>query len=161
MLWLLSILPFGRSFLSGFLVVLAIVAIVAAVLWRRLIFWQSKLEIELRAQLKSAVGEGSHDLKQLLNEKQEVWELQAEEYTIPDSSAMAGKHIGELALRRRLGCSIASIDRHGIAIVNPSAEVILYPQDKLLLLGSAEQIDRAIAEFGAAPFRDRRVPCRI
>ncbi len=150
MLWLLSILPFGRSFLSGFLVVLAIVAIVAAVLWRRLIFWQSKLEIELRAQLKSAVGEGSHDLKQLLNEKQEVWELQAEEYTIPDSSAMAGKHIGELALRRRLGCSIASIDRHGIAIVNPSAEVILYPQDKLLLLGSAEQIDRAIAEFGAA-----------
>jgi CPA2 family monovalent cation:H+ antiporter-2 len=150
-LWLLSILPFGRSVLSGFLVVLVIVAIVAALLWRRLIFWQSKLEIELRAQLKSAVGEtGGHDLKQLLNEQQDVWELQAEEYTIPNSSAMAGKRIGELALRRRLGCSIASIDRHGVAIVNPSAEVVLYPQDKLLLLGSAEQIDRAIAEFGAA-----------
>jgi CPA2 family monovalent cation:H+ antiporter-2 len=97
------------------------------------------------------VGEtGGHDLKQLLNEQQDVWELQAEEYTIPNSSAMAGKRIGELALRRRLGCSIASIDRHGVAIVNPSAEVVLYPQDKLLLLGSAEQIDRAIAEFGAA-----------
>ncbi len=151
LLWLLSLMPFGASVLSAFLVVLGIVVLLAAVLWRRLIYWQSKLEIELRTQLRSAVGEkDSHDLIQMLNEKKDAWELQAEEYTLPEFSAAAARCIGDLALRRRLGCSIASIDRHGIIIVNPSADVILYPQDKLLLLGSTEQIDRAIAEMGTA-----------
>ena len=76
--------------------------------------------------------------------------MEAEEYVLPEFSASAGRTIGELALRKRFGCSIASIDRHGIVLVNPAATMPLYPQDKLLLLGSAAQIDKDTRELGTA-----------
>ncbi len=159
-LWLLALMPFGRSVLSAFVVVLGVMILMATLLWRRLVFWQSKLEIELRDQLQSAMGDkGSHDLKQLLEEKKDSWQLQAEEYILPDFSARAGRPIREIALRQRLGCSIASIDRHGIMIVTPSADVVLYPHDKLLLLGSAAQIDDAIADLGAP--KDQSAPAEL
>jgi CPA2 family monovalent cation:H+ antiporter-2 len=149
-IWLLSLMPFGKSVLSGFLGVLAVMLVAAALLWRRLIYWQSKLEVELQTQLQAAVGgAGRRDLKQLLEEQQDVWQLQAEEYVLPEFSASAGRSLGELALRSRLGCSVASIDRHGLTILNPSADAVLYPSDKLMLLGNAAQIDLAMAELGA------------
>lgn len=145
LIWLLILMPFGPGVLWAFLVVMAVLALLAALLWRRLIYWQSRLEVELRAQLQSALNSReTSDLKKLLEERRTSWELQAEEYVLPEFSESAGRRIGELALRKRFGCSIASIDRHGILIVNPTADVPLYPQDKLLLLGRAEQIDEAI-----------------
>lgn len=150
-MWLLALMPFGWSVLSSFLLVLAVLIVLAALLWRRLIYWQSKLEIELRAQLQTALGESSgHDLKQLLQQQTDTWNLQAEEFVVPQSAVSAGRKLGELALRTRVGCSIASIDRQGILIINPPADTVLYPQDKLLLLGSPEQIDRGVAELSAA-----------
>jgi len=152
--WLLALMPFRRGLVPAFAVVLTAMALTAALLWRRLVYWQSRLEIELRSQLQSAMGsQSTQDLQQLLEEKKDAWQLQAEEYVLPEFSAAAGKRIGELALRRRLGCSVASIDRHGVLIVNPAADFALYPRDKLLLLGSPEQIDRAMAELGTAAER--------
>jgi CPA2 family monovalent cation:H+ antiporter-2 len=147
-IWFVSLLPSGVAVLSAVLTVIGILVILAALLWRRLIYWQSRLEIELRGQMQSAVGnEDKRDPRHWLAQQRDAWQLQAEEYQLPEFSASAGRQIGELALRTRFGCSVASIDRHGFLILNPSAQVALYPSDKLLLLGSAEQIDRAIAEL--------------
>lgn len=148
--WLLALLPFGRSLIWISIVVLAVLALLALVFWKRLVRWHSRLEVELHTQLKTALGSAAAaNLAQALRERQADWQLQAEEFVVPDLAACAGQAIGSLALREKSGCSIASIDRQGFVISNPSAEVILYPRDKLLLLGSATQIDLAARELGA------------
>ncbi|HEU4511115.1 MAG TPA: cation:proton antiporter, partial [Pyrinomonadaceae bacterium] len=68
----------------------------------------------------------------------------------PDSPAV-GKTIGELRIRKRTGVSVIAITRDGQAQINPGPEMRLEHGDVLLLLGGAEQIDRAIEEvFGSA-----------
>jgi CPA2 family monovalent cation:H+ antiporter-2 len=148
-IWLLAILPFGWSLVWVSVVVLAVLGLLALAFWKRLVRWHSRLEIELQTQFKMALGSGSAaNLAQALEDQQEHWPLQAEEFVLPDLATCAGQSIGSLALRQRFGCSIAAIDRQGFMIPNPSAEVALFPRDKLLLLGSADQIDRATRELG-------------
>lgn len=147
--WLLTLLPFGFSLVWISLLVIGILGLVAAVFWRRLVRWHSRLEIELRTQLKTALGStAAAALAQALHE-QDNWDLQGEEFVLPDYAACAGQTIGALALRKRFGCSIASIDRQGYIISNPSAEMVLYPRDRLLLIGTASQIDDAARDLGA------------
>jgi monovalent cation:H+ antiporter-2, CPA2 family len=146
--WLLVLLPFGVSLIWISLAILAILGLLAAVFWRRLVLWHSRLEIELHAQLKSAFGSDSpHHLSQALQQRQDDWGLQAEEFIIPHSADCIGRPIGELAIRQRFGSSIASIDRQGYIITNPSAQIVLYPGDKLLLLGSPTQLEETLREL--------------
>ena len=148
LIWLLALLPFGVSLVWVSLLVLGILGLIAAVFWRRLVRWHSRLEIELRTQLRTALGStAATHLAEALQE-QDDWDLQGEEFVVPDFAACAGRTIGALALRKRFGCSIASIDRQGFIISNPSAEALLYPRDKLLLIGTAAQIDEASNELG-------------
>jgi len=151
--WLLVLLPFGRSLVWVSAIVLVILALIALVFWKHLVRWHSRhsqLEIELHTQLKTALGSAAAaNLAQALQERQDDWQLQAEEFVLPDLAACAGKSIGSLALRKHFGCSIASIDRQGFIITNPSADMALFPRDNLLLLGKAEQIDEAARELGA------------
>ena len=60
----------------------------------------------------------------------------------PDSPA-AGKLIGELRLRTESGASIVGIERGGENIINPGPDEELRPGDHALLLGSAEQLEKA------------------
>lgn len=146
--WLLALLPFGLFAVGVAGVVLAVLGVLTAVFWRRLVRWQSRLEIELQTQIKAALGpSAAANLTQALRERQDDWQLQTEEFLVPDFAACAGRRIGELALRKRFGCSIASIDRQGFIISNPGAAVALYPRDRLLLLGSAAQLDAAAREL--------------
>jgi monovalent cation:H+ antiporter-2, CPA2 family len=62
-----------------------------------------------------------------------------------DSQAV-GKTIGELGIRKRTGVSIIAITRDGHTQINPGPEIKLQPDDMLVLLGGAEQIDRTIEE---------------
>jgi len=147
--WLLALLPFGQTLFWASVAVLAILGLLVAIFWRRLARWHSQMENELEVQFATALGStGSANLAQLLQERQSSWELQVEEFVVPDYSACAGRRISELILRQRFGCSIASIDRQGFVISNPSAEVVLFPRDKLLLLGTTIQIAAAARELG-------------
>lgn len=149
--WLLALLPSGWSLLGAAGVVFIVLALVATVFWRRLVRLHSKLEIELSEQFKRAshstsTSAWSDDLPQQTGD----WQLDIDEVTLPSDSAHAGKTLGQLAVRKTFGCSVVGIDRQGYGIVNPSADTVLYPQDKLLLLGHAEQLVRAARELGAA-----------
>lgn len=147
--WLLIMSPFGPSLLWASAGVIAIMILATTLLHRRLIRWHSRLEVELQTQLAAALAQGGPTgLAQALHDRQEDWHLHAEEFVVPDLAACAGRRIGALALRKRFGCSIASIDRQGHLISNPSADVVLYPRDRLLLLGTAAQIDAASRELG-------------
>ena len=147
-LWLLALLPFQISVLWAFLTVAGILTLVAIIFWRRLVRLHSRLEIELRHQLQTALGPHSGpSLMELLEQRREGWNIHAEEFVLPDFAACVGRTIGELALRKRFGSSVASIDRQGVIITNPGAGTILYPGDKLLLLGNTDQIDDTINQL--------------
>jgi K+:H+ antiporter len=62
-------------------------------------------------------------------------------------SIAIGKTIGELSLRKKTGVTIIAITRDGRTEINPGPETTIQAEDVLVLLGGAEQIDRAIEEI--------------
>src|SRR5687768_10467473 len=61
----------------------------------------------------------------------------------PDAFAV-GKTIGDLELRKKTGVTVIAITREGHTDINPGPETAIESDDVLVLLGGAEQIDRAI-----------------
>ncbi len=148
--WLLALLPSGWSLLGVAGAVAVVLVVVGVVFWRRFVHLHSRLEIELLEQFQRASHATSTSAWSVVLPGQSGdWNLDIDEITLPSDSAHTGKTLGQLAVRRRFGCSIIGIDRQGFGIVNPSADTVLYPQDKLLLLGSAGQLARATRELGA------------
>jgi CPA2 family monovalent cation:H+ antiporter-2 len=148
--WLLALLPPGWSLWGVAGVVLLVLVLVATIFWRRFVKLHSRLEIELEEQFKRA----SHKMattawSDALPQQTAGWDLDIDEVTLPSDSAHAGKTLLQLAVRQNFGCSVVGIDRQGFSIVNPPAQTVLYPQDKLLLLGHAEQLAHAARELSA------------
>ncbi|HWL50930.1 MAG TPA: cation:proton antiporter [Chthoniobacteraceae bacterium] len=67
--------------------------------------------------------------------------------TINPETWGANKSIAELGLRQETGASIVGIERDGQSIVNPGASESLYPGDRILLLGTGEQLAASEALF--------------
>jgi CPA2 family monovalent cation:H+ antiporter-2 len=68
------------------------------------------------------------------------WNLHMIDCTLPDLADCQGKPIKELDLRARFGCSVVGIERQGFMIPLPPPEAVLYPRDKILLMGTTEQV---------------------
>jgi CPA2 family monovalent cation:H+ antiporter-2 len=66
---------------------------------------------------------------------------------VEHDSRAVGKTIGELRLRKQTGVTIIAITREGDTQINPGPETKLQPEDVLVLLGGADQVDRAIEEL--------------
>lgn len=154
-LWLWNFIPL-RGGLWPTLAVLGFLLVTAIVLWRRLIYWHSTMEVALETSLAE---ERNHPGQDLID-RYAPWGLHIGEVTVPDRFALAGKSIGELGLRTRFGCSIISIERQGFQLTNPGPASHLFSGDRLLLLGTDEQIaaaktfllDEHPAEGGADTF---------
>lgn len=155
--WLLILIPndiLPAAVLPGILLVLLLVS---ALLWRNLIRWQSRIEVHLQRELDAAREELHDDARQWsipdFNAKAD-WRLNLREVTLPTTSRHAGNRLVDLQLRRQHGCSVVGIDRQGFAINNPSGGDRLFPHDRLLLLGTREDLDEAsafLAEFSDRP----------
>jgi CPA2 family monovalent cation:H+ antiporter-2 len=65
------------------------------------------------------------------------------EVLLPETSPASGKLIRELGLRTRTGATAVGIERAGLSVINPGPDEELLPGDRLLLLGSREQVDQA------------------
>lgn len=152
-LWLLAVLPTGSALFGTLAAVAVALVLVAVLLRRRLVRIHTRFEVELLDQFKRASHRASSSAWSIgFAGSGGDWEVEIDEVTLPRDSIHAGKAIGALSVRKEFGCSVVGIDRQGYPMVNPGAETILYPHDKLLLLGTAEQVARA-ARFlgGAAP----------
>ena len=68
--------------------------------------------------------------------------------TLPDLADCQGRTIAELDLRARFGCSVVGIERQGFMIPLPPPESVLYPRDKVLLMGTMEQVQAGRAFLG-------------
>lgn len=69
--------------------------------------------------------------------------------TVAVHSGVVGRMIRELALRTKTGASIVAIERAGQRQINPGPDEELRANDRLLLLGHADQLASAGAIFGA------------
>jgi CPA2 family monovalent cation:H+ antiporter-2 len=120
------------------LLVLVLGAGVVVFLRQKLTYWHSVVEGELQDRLVQTEAKLSGTNAPWLAEHGD-WELALTECVLPDLAEVRGKTIGELALRKRFGCTVAGIERQGVVVGNPSPQTALFPRDKLLLLGDARQ----------------------
>lgn len=152
-LWIFALMPTDLLPLPLLLAILLILVLTTILLWKKLVIWQSRMEIHLKRELAVAGDLTTTEIKQGWNmnvfEEGIDWKLRVEEFTVPTNSAHAGMRILDLQLRTRFGCSIVGIDRQGFAINNPSRNEVLFPGDKLLLLGTSDVI-RKTTEFLSA-----------
>ncbi len=69
---------------------------------------------------------------------------------ITQTSVAANKLIRELELRTQTGASVVAIERGETSVINPGPDEELHPEDRVLLLGTPEQLTAARALFNAA-----------
>jgi CPA2 family monovalent cation:H+ antiporter-2 len=127
----------------------AVVAVVALlVLRRKLIYWHSEMEVELMSVIETGDNKMTATTAPWLQPHGE-WNLHMIDCTLPDLADCQGKKIADLGLRTRFGCSVVGIERQGFMIPLPPADAVLYPRDKVLLLGTSEQVNGGKAFLGA------------
>ncbi len=71
-------------------------------------------------------------------------EINIDPYTITSSCRSEGKTIGELNLRAESGATIISVVREKENFANPPAELMLKEGDMLILMGTHEQVEKAV-----------------
>ena len=146
-LWLGAILP-TEDTARWLLLVSGLLAVVALfVLRRKLIYWHSELEVELL----SAIEMGDHKMTATTApwlQPHGEWNLHMIDCTLPDLADCQGRKISELALRSRFGCSVVGIEREGWMIPLPPPDAVLYPRDKVLLMGTKDQVRAGKAFLG-------------
>lgn len=142
-IWLVAFIPYAAFSRWGLIALATALAVFAAGFWRRLIRLNSRLEIELRSQLAdSPFTEGKPQLAGW-PKRNDQWKMNLAEFTIKENTQAVARPISELPLRRSFASTIVSIERQGVPIPNPSADTVLYPNDKLLLLGQDLDLRRA------------------
>ncbi len=68
------------------------------------------------------------------------WDTHLTEITVAPESELVGKALVDLKMREQYGINIAMIERGKINISTPSRDERLYPNDKLLIIGTDEQL---------------------
>lgn len=70
------------------------------------------------------------------------WDSHLIEAEIPRQSPLIGKCLSEQQLRQRFGINIVAIYRGATAILSPRGNEVILPLDKLVLLGTDEQLEQ-------------------
>jgi CPA2 family monovalent cation:H+ antiporter-2 len=140
--WLVTLLPYGK-FTPWMLLTLLLSLIAITLCFRHmLIYWQSKLEASLQQAFATHGAETHHKLPYLL-ESHSDWGLEIVECQIPDQTPLAGQMLEQMNLRQQFGVSLVGIERQGYLIGNPSAKTLLYPGDRVLILGMPRETTAA------------------
>jgi monovalent cation:H+ antiporter-2, CPA2 family len=141
--WFATFVPYEALSTASLLAIISVGAIIAAISWRRLIRLHSRFEIELRAHLSESPF--ASDKPQLPGwpKRNGHWRMRLAEVVLNETGTAPGKRIADLPLRSEFGCTIVHIDRQGIIMPNPGADSILFPNDKLLLLGTEDNLQSA------------------
>ena len=78
-------------------------------------------------------------------------DVEVETCRVDEDSPVTGKSLAELSIRPRSGASVIALTRNQVTQSNPSEKVRLQAGDVLTLLGSRDQIRRAIALLLESP----------
>ncbi len=137
--WLLVIAPFGDT-ARWLLLTSGVIAFAAVLLLRRkLIYWHSEMEVELLSVVDTDDWRVSESTESWLQPHGD-WNLQMLECALPDLADCQGKTLADVDLRARFGCTVVGIERQGFMIPLPNAATVLYAGDRVLLLGTLQQV---------------------
>jgi CPA2 family monovalent cation:H+ antiporter-2 len=132
-----AVLPSWRILI----VLLLVLTVVAALLWRDFIKVYSKAQFALEETFSqpppSRHGHPPAELAGLLKEAEIV------ALTVTEGAPCKGRLIRELALRTETGASIVAIERTGTNLVNPGPDEEVLAGDQILLLGKRVQLEAA------------------
>lgn len=139
LLWLSAILPV--SGVTRWLPILAVVILLVGffVLRRRLIYWHSMIEVELEVMLNQGDQKFTGTTAPWMAAHTD-WNLSLGDCVLPDLADARGRKLSDLGLRTKFGVTVAGVERQGVMVGNPTGEMILYPRDKVLLLGDPKQV---------------------
>ena len=139
LLWLGAILPI--SGMARWLPVagLLVVGVAFLALRQRLVYWHSMFEVELQDLLNQGDQKFTGTTAPWMAAHRD-WNLSLGDCLLPDLADCRGRTLGELELRSRFGCTVAGVERQGLMVGNPNSEMMLYPRDKVLLLGDPKQV---------------------
>lgn len=71
------------------------------------------------------------------------WPIGFREVRIQSDAAVAGKQIKDIPLRSETGVSILAVSRAGRVYYDPHPDYQIYPGDRLIIMGSAEELRQA------------------
>ncbi len=71
------------------------------------------------------------------------WPIAFREVRIPSGTAYAGQTVRKIPLRASTGASILAVSRAGRVYYDPEPDFPVYPNDRLVLMGTAEELHRA------------------
>ncbi len=146
-IWLSAILP-AEGTAKWLLLLSAVFAVGTLFLLRRkLIYWHSELEVELQEMLAADTRMTATTAPWL--RPHEDWNLHIADCLLPDLADCQGRKIAELGLRSRFGCTVVGIERQGFMVPLPPPDTVLYPRDKVLLMGTIEQVNAGKEFLGA------------
>jgi CPA2 family monovalent cation:H+ antiporter-2 len=139
LLWLGAILPV--SGVTRWLPILALSVLLIGffVLRRRLIYWHSMIEVELEGMLNQGDQKFTGTTAPWMAAHTD-WNLSLGDCVLPDLADARGRTLSDLGLRSKFGVTVAGVERQGVMVGNPTGEMILYPRDKVLLLGDPKQV---------------------
>lgn len=141
--WLSRIVPTDTISRWAWLVIALVLGVVLAIFSRRLIYWHSEWQSSLSGVFNSQTTTEQPNSPPSWVDTSGDWNINVQECALPERVACAGSTLAELGVRSRYGCSIVEINRHGTTLIAPEPSQVLYAGDRLLLLGTAEQIAAA------------------
>ncbi|MDR0590821.1 MAG: cation:proton antiporter [Puniceicoccales bacterium] len=119
--------------------------------WRELLKSNSRFERMFRETFIAEVHEKDDEYRNAVLQKARErypWSVQIKNYRLPRNSIHVGKKISGLQLRESTKATIVAVSRSGYTCYSPSPDAILFPDDQLLLIGEAEQIEAAVKFLG-------------
>ncbi len=141
-IWLLSVVPVRELSWWVWAGVIAGVIVVLTIFSRRLLFWHSQWQQSIEGAFGETPPDETAQQRSWL-QGTASWKILVQEMILPEGAACSGQSISDLQIRARYGCSVVEIDRGGHLIVAPGPEQKLYSRDRLLLLGTQEQLAAA------------------
>lgn len=132
-----------NSALAGmaFLIVTAVVVFLRS----RLIFLNSQMEYLFMDSFRQEVASREEvRRKEILGmiQQQTPWPLEIVDLTLPKHAAWSGKRIRDLDLRSRFGVNILALGRGYSVVYDPSPEAALFSEDRLVLSGTHEAVEK-------------------
>lgn len=138
--WIWFLIPPGLLPSQAWWGVVGILLGLAALFSRRLISLRGHV---LGSVEEVLVGAHAHPLPTRWQQRFVDWDLNLQEIELPANALCAGQTIGMLQIRRVYGCTIVEINRQGYLLAGPEPSMALFPGDRLLAVGTEEQITAA------------------
>jgi monovalent cation:H+ antiporter-2, CPA2 family len=144
-LFLIACAPYFPTGTS--LLVFTITTVILLVLgWRRAVKLQSQLEFAVMSSMEDAARSGAKEAMQdaiKAMTRKNPWPVELLEVTIPKSAMVVGHTLRQINLRKKTGATIVAVQRGGVPHYNLTPEMPLFPEDHVLLVADANQLEQA------------------